>query len=221
VALPSPSRPRLGRVTAIVAGRGRDDAAEETLVSLRGQATAVSLDVTVADPAVTPVRARGVEHLPEEWVLLLRAGERAASTLVEELVRAQQASGADVVTCGTQVGVDQAKVIRLYDGDAAGFGVVSNRFGEVALVRRALVEENGPVENGADDAYWPFLAALALRGAAIVSIPKPLVERSARADEFRSSARDTAAVVALYERALPRSMLLLGRLAATAVGRSS
>jgi len=216
---PPPAR-QLERVTAVVTVQP-PEVLEDTLESLNGQT--VSLDVVVADSAGTVAEARmaAIDAVRDDWVLLLRAGDRAAPNLVEELVRAQQASGADAVTCGVHLADDGEEVIRLYDGSPGGFGLLSNRFGTVTLVRRTLLAEGALTVDGADDPDWPFLAALAFRDAAIVSIPKSLIERRARPEDLRSSARDASAVLVLYEHALPPPMLMLGRLAATSFGRES
>ena len=58
--------------------------------------------------------------------------------LVETLVRAQQVSGADVVTCGLFVDGH----VHLFPGEPGALGLLANGYGTVALVRRSLLESD-------------------------------------------------------------------------------
>jgi glycosyltransferase involved in cell wall biosynthesis len=84
--------------------------------------------------------------------------------LLETLLAAQSASGADVVTTGVRDG----DVVRLFLGDPGAFGLIENQYGFVGLVRRSAATTDSP---------WVQCARLAAKGARIVSIPEALAPR--------------------------------------------
>jgi glycosyltransferase involved in cell wall biosynthesis len=130
-----------------------------------------------------------------EWALLLGDGDVPEPQLEGTLARAQQVSGADVVTCGLFVD----GTIRLFPGEPRGLGLLSNGYGTVALVRRSLLQDEPP---------WPLFARLSLSGARIVSVPIPLAASPAHPP------RDEEARLVLehFERAMPSQLRLLGEL---------
>ena len=81
-----------------------------------------------------------------------------------------------------------------------------NGYGTVALIRRSLLAD---VEED-----WPLLARLSLGGARIVSVPVPLVTRSAEPGNLERDPADALLVAERFERALPDSLRSLARLAA-------
>jgi O-antigen biosynthesis protein len=164
------------------------------------------------------VRSAAHSALEGEWVLVLDEGDVAEPTLVETLVRAQTASGADVVTCGLFLeSITEPKKIHLFLGEPRALGLLANSYGTVSLLRRSLLGSPGErlPDHGAEDATdpdWPFLARLSVDGAKIVSIPIPLVTRTARPGALATDAGEARRVLRLVERALPRKLRLTAEL---------
>jgi glycosyltransferase involved in cell wall biosynthesis len=150
-------------------------------------------DDVIAEPARPFPPA--APHDDAEWALLLREGDVPEPQLEETLVRAQQVSGADVVTCG--LFVDGA--IQLFPGEPRALGLLANGYGTVALVRRSLLK---------DEPTWPLFAGLSVAGARIVSVPRPLA--TSRPPE--PTDEEARLVLRHFERAMPRNLRLLGEL---------
>jgi glycosyltransferase involved in cell wall biosynthesis len=138
-----------------------------------------------------------------EWVLLLGEGDNPEPELLETLVRAQAATGADVVTCGSANGETE----HLYVGDPRGLGVLSNGYGAAALLPRRLLD-------GGTDSMWPLLARLAVSDAKVVSVPLPLVYSNDAPSDVARDPQSALLVAEEFERALPRPARSLARLAA-------
>jgi glycosyltransferase involved in cell wall biosynthesis len=145
-----------------------------------------------------------------EWIVLLDDADVPDANLVETLMAAQAASGADVVTCGVRY--DDAQ--HFFIGEPGGLGVVSNSYGTVALVRRSLLAERQRSWPAEGDPTWPLLARLSLAGAEIVSIPKALVEQPRPPGDSRRGTSDALAVAQSFEEQLGRRLESLARLAA-------
>ena len=79
-----------------------------------------------------PPPGTGARALEPGWMVLRDDGDVAGPDLVETLVRAQQVSGADVVTCG----VSANGTTHLFPGQPGALGLLANGYGTVALVRR-------------------------------------------------------------------------------------
>jgi hypothetical protein len=134
-----------------------------------------------------------------EWTLLLGEDDVPEPQLWETLARAQQASGADVVTCGLFVD----GTAHLFPGEPRALGLLGNGYGTVALVRRSLLH---------DEQAWPLLARLSLSGARIVSVPLPLVTTPERPATLTTDPEQARVVLRHFERALPRNVRLLAEL---------
>jgi len=130
-----------------------------------------------------------------EWVLIGADDEELWGTLA----RAQQASGADVVTCGLFVD----GTVHLFPGEPRALGLLANGYGTVALVRRSLLQ---------DEPVWPLLARLSLSGARIVSVPSPLATTNERPATLATDPEQARLVLRHFERALPRNVRLLAEL---------
>jgi glycosyltransferase involved in cell wall biosynthesis len=155
-------------------------------------------------PSVDVVRRpSALPHGGAEWVLLLDEADEPAPELAETLVRAQQVSGADVVTCGLQL---EGGVVHLFAGEPRALGLLSNGYGAAALVRRDLLD------GGDLDADWPLLASLSLAGARIVSVPLPLVTRRTAPATLESHPDEALRVLRQFERVLPQQVRLLAEL---------
>ncbi len=154
-------------------------------------------------------RSEALPALDGEWVLFLDEDDVPEPALVETLVRAQQVSEADVVTCGLFLSRGPGKKsIHLFPGEPRALGMLANGYGTVALVRRSLLE--GAVA----EADWPFLAGLSFAGAKIVSVPTPLVTRTAPPADVHSHPAEARLVLRHAERALPHELRLLAELGA-------
>ena len=166
-----------------------------------------------AAPAVDVVRGRSPAALREgaaPYIVLLDEHDVPDQDLVETLVRAQAASGADVVTCGVRSG----DTLHFSYGEPGGLGVLANHYGNVALYRRELLADVTTPWPAEADADWTPLAALAARGARIVSLPIPLVTRARPPGSVGRDPSDALLAADQLERALPGSLRQLARLAA-------
>jgi hypothetical protein len=99
------------------------------------------------------------------------------------------------VTCG--LFVDDK--VQLFPGEPRALGLLGNGYGTVALIRRSLVK---------DEPAWPLFAGLSVAGARIVSVPLPL----ATSRPLQPTDAEARAVLKHFERAMPRSLRLLGEL---------
>lgn len=124
---------------------------------------------------------------------------------IEALARAQAATGADAITCGTRVG----NAVHLFVGEPRGLGAVENGYGTLALVRSSLIRDASlqiPV--------WSLLARVAASGARIVSIPEPLAEQRTPPANVESDPDVALRAVQELERALPPPVRALARVSA-------
>jgi glycosyltransferase involved in cell wall biosynthesis len=202
---------RYPRFRAIVVTT-RDPVAGEMLPELGNQPP---LRLRADGTSVEAARQTGLEAASAPFVVFLDEDDEPAEELLETLVRAQAASGADVVGCGLRVrGENGTPTLHFFLGEPGGLGLLSNSYGSVALIRRTLVDDlatSWPVEGDAD---WPLLARLSLAGARIVSVPAPLVTRGARPGTIDRHPSDALLVVEQVERTLPSPLRSTARLAA-------
>jgi len=155
----------------------------------------------LALPAHPPPPA-GAGALEPGWVVLRDDGDVDGPELVETLVRAQEVSGADVVTCGVSVN----GTTHLFPGEPGALGLLTNGYGTVALVRSALVEGRE------GEARWPLVAQLSLEGAKIVSVPLPLATTTTAPATLQTQPAQALRVLASFERALPERLSFLAEL---------
>ena len=150
-------------------------------------------------------RRAAVAQSKAEWLVFLAADDVADEQLVPTLVRAQQASGADVVSCGLTLGDGRT---HLFPGEPRALGLLANGYGTVALIRRELLD-------AADEDLeldWPLLAKLSVTGAHVVSAPTPLVRTSAAPATLETDPDQALRVMRHFERALPRGLELTAEL---------
>jgi glycosyltransferase involved in cell wall biosynthesis len=180
----------------------------ETVEPLRPQPVVPPERVVVVargDASRTRARRLGVdvvEHVEQadaDWVVLVDDDDVPDDTLVDELVAAQAASGADAVTMAVRP-ADDAVGLLLFLGEPGPLGLVENQYGVLGLVRRSLATE---------EPDWPLFARVALGGGRIVSIPDPL------ALHLGSLVDERPAVVRVFETAGPDALPQLPQLAAT------
>ena len=163
-------------------------------------------DEVLALPAAREFGAKGVavSMVDPDWVVLQDDADVPEPGLVATLVRAQQVSGADVVTCGLFV----EGAVHLFPGEPRALGLLGNGYGTTALVRRSLLESDG-----AADARWPLFAKLSVAGAKIVSIPIPLVTSAAPPATLRTHPSEALRVLSSCEGALPQNVRFVAELA--------
>jgi glycosyltransferase involved in cell wall biosynthesis len=160
-------------------------------------------------------RQAGLRRGTAPFVVLLDEDDVPTRGLVETLVRAQGASGADVVTCGVRlVDADGERALHLFSGDPGGLGVLGNGYGTAALFRREALADATTAWPAESDAAWPLLARLTASGARVVSIPAPLVTRTAGVGSVEDDPGDALLAVHELERALPDSLRGTARLTA-------
>jgi hypothetical protein len=147
----------------------------------------------------------------DSFELVLGEDDVPDAGLRETLVRAQRATGADVVTCGVRLADGTT---RLYAGDPGGLGALGNAYGNVALVRRELLHNLPAAWPEERDGDWPFLAELAASGASIVSVPLVLAGRRSAPGSVENDPAAALRAVQQLERVLPEPLRGAARLAA-------
>jgi glycosyltransferase involved in cell wall biosynthesis len=156
-------------------------------------------------------RARPARHdLPDvgpaaPFALVLDEQDDPSPELLDTLRRAQAATGADIVTSGSRIRGGQDESLHFFHGDPGALGLLFNGYGTTALVRRSLLPDMAVPT-------WPLLAGLALGGADIVSVPQPLVTRSARPATVEQEPLEALLVADRFERAAPEPARSLARL---------
>jgi O-antigen biosynthesis protein len=155
-------------------------------------------------------REEGLRAGTAEWVIFLDGADAPRPELVEVLVQAQAASGADAVSCAI---VHDGRE-HFFTGEPGGVGVLSNGYGAAALVRRSLLGDLGPERPAVGDPDWPLLARLSAAGARVVSVPLPLLTRARRPGTLDRDPNAALLVIEALERALPDQSRLLARVAA-------
>jgi hypothetical protein len=127
-----------------------------------------------------------------------------------KLMRALQATKADVVTCAVRVD----DTLHLFAGDPGGLGAIRNGYGTVALCRRSVLGRATDRSPRAYDPSWPLLAELATAGARIVSVPLPLATSQSAPGNVDNDPAGAVLVAKHLERALPDSVRGAARIAA-------
>ena len=209
---PRPASPLRDRpaVDVVVHKRGSQHALSRCLSALAAQTHERVRVIRAAGPSVPAARAQGLRGATAEWVVFLDEEDVPEADLVEVLVRAQAASGADVVSCGLRC----HECEYFFVGEPAGTGLLANGYGMVALLRRSLLRDLATSWPVVGDHDWPLLARLNASGARVVSVPLPLVRRTTRPGTLEREPSDALLVVEALERALPDQLRLVARLAA-------
>jgi glycosyltransferase involved in cell wall biosynthesis len=140
-----------------------------------------------------------------EWVVLLDDGDALDDDCVETLLRAQAASGADVVTCGVRLPAGE----RLFLGDPGGLGALANHYGTIGLIRRSLLDDKADREGS-----WQLFARLSLAGARVVSVPRALATSTTAPADVERDPAAALEVVRHFESHVPHALASVARLAA-------
>ena len=172
--------------------------------------------------SVECARETGLQATSSPWVLFLDEEDVPETTLVETLVQAQAAAMADVVTCGLRIEREsEPATLHFFPGQPRGLGILSNGYGNIALLRRSLLRPMNAAWAAAGDPDWPLLATLSVSGARIVSVPAPLVTRRSVPGSIEQHPSDALLVVQQFERRLPHSLRSVARVAAGLAANSS
>jgi glycosyltransferase involved in cell wall biosynthesis len=193
--------PRSGGTTvaevAVVASGGQS---ADRARRLAEHTRSVRVDVIPAES-----RAHGLEQATAEWVLFLDETDIPDDKLIDVLVAAQAAAGADVVTTAVRDPNDLDGAL-LFLGDPGPLGLIENQYGVIGLVRRSLASA---------DSDWLLFARLALAGRRIVSIPDPLAVHAGRPAAIGDSPAEGLAVLEAFEANGAMTMQELPQFAAT------
>ena len=204
-ASPGPTSPgRRSRVSVVAAGDASSIPRAERLAE-RTQ----SVEVEVV-PAAT--RAAGLDAATAEWVLFTDEDDIPDDALLDSLVAAQVATGADVVTAGVRPS-DDAEAVQLFLGDPGSLGLIENQYGVLGLVRRSLAAR--ALAAGPTDSDWVLMARLAAAGAHFVSIPDALSEQVGRPASVARSPAEGLAVLEAFEQGDQKVLAGLPLLTAT------
>jgi hypothetical protein len=177
----------------------------------------VEVDVVEAES-----RRAGLFRTRADWILFLDDEDEPDDAMLEVLVAAQAASGADVVTSAVRP-ADDSGGTQLFLGDPGSLGLVENQYGVLGLVRSSLAVAEELAE-GSVDPDWPFFARLALAGAKIVSLPEVLAAHAGKPGRVEDVPGEGLAVLRAFEESaagLPDLSQLAATLAATLARQSA
>jgi O-antigen biosynthesis protein len=160
----------------------------------RAEALAASTRSAPVEVVTAASRADGVTRTSADWLVFLDEDDLPAEKMIDALVAAQAASGADVVTAAVRPADGQ---IHLFLGDPSVLGLAANHYGVVGLIRRTLLPAD--ILEGVVDPDWPLLARLALDGARIVSSPEPLSDHTGRVGTVNDVPGEGLAVLRAFE----------------------
>jgi hypothetical protein len=142
-------------------------------------------------------RRSGLSRTAAEWIVFLDDDDEPDDEMLDVLVAAQAASGADLVTPAVRPS-DDPRGVHLFLGDPGALGLVENQYGVVGLVRASLAVSELPAD-GAVDPDWLLFARLALSGARILSVPKPLATYSGKPGHVADIPGEGLAVLEAFE----------------------
>jgi hypothetical protein len=130
-------------------------------------------------------------------VLFLDDDDEPDDELVDTLVAAQVASGADAVTAAVRF-ADETQGVLLFLGNPGALGLVENQYGVIGLLRRSLAAAH-VADDSVVDADWPLFARVALAGGRIVSVPRALSSYRGRPGTIADVPGDGVAVLEAFE----------------------
>jgi glycosyltransferase involved in cell wall biosynthesis len=203
-----PTPRRAGRVPTRVAVVARGEASARRAHELAETTRSAEVEVVVAES-----RREGFDRTAAEWIVFLDEDDDPSDGLLDTLVAAQAASGADVITVAVRP-ADSPGDIRLFLGDPGSLGLLENHYGVLAFLRSAVVAAQ-PMHEEAADPDWPLLARIALAGGRIVSLPEALSVHSGGRGRVGDVPGEGLAVLEAFEAHSGRELHDLPQLAAT------
>jgi glycosyltransferase involved in cell wall biosynthesis len=205
-----------GQVDVVVVRRHSQEALLRCVAALEDQSYG-NFEMIVAE-----TRQAGLDQGSAPYAVFLDEEDVPEAELLTTLLAARRATGADVVTCGLRLALDNGEHrLHFFSGDPGGLGAVANAYGNVALFRRAVLGNQTDPPPGARDPDWPLLARLAGAGASVVSVPLALVRRRAQPGSAEDDPAAALLVVQQLERALPDPLRGAARLAAGLAANAS
>jgi hypothetical protein len=201
----TPTGAGAGAAATAVAVVARPGAAAGRARRLADRARTVTADVVEAAS-----RGEGLSRVSADWVVFLDEDDEPDDGLLDALVAAQAASGADVVTAA----VRPDGAVHVFLGDPRALGIVENHYGVLGLVRRSALPDRLPPGGGVDP-DWPLFAGLALTGARVVSIPEALSGHRGRPGRVSDVPGEGLEVLEAFERQGAEVARELPQLAAT------
>lgn len=214
---PTSPRPRADdRVDVVVVRRSSPGEPAGRCVSALERQSYSNFNVIGCEgPSVEAARTAGLQAGSADYVIFLDEDDLPDEALITTLVQARTASDADVVTCGLRLQRENGEhSLHFFMGEPGGLGVLSNAYGNVGLFRRDVLGAMTAFGAPLSDPDWPLLASLNAKGSRIVSVPAPLVARSAPPGSVQRNPGDTLVVLEQLERVLPDAMRSTARLAA-------
>jgi glycosyltransferase involved in cell wall biosynthesis len=158
-------------------------------------------------------RRAALARTAAEWIVFLDDEDQPDDELLDVLVAAQAASGADVVTAAVRPS-DDPDGVQLFLGNPGPLGLAENQYGVIGLVRASAVAGEPPAD-GAVDPDWTLFARLALAGARIVSLPEPLATHFGRPGRIGDVPGDGLLVLETFEDRQAANLRDLPQFAAT------
>jgi O-antigen biosynthesis protein len=203
-------------VDVVVVRRNSQEALLRCVTALEDQSHG-NFEVIVAEK-----RQTGIDQGSAPYVVFLDEEDVPDPELLRTLLAARRAAGADVVTCGLRLALpDGGHSLHFFSGEPGGLGAVANAYGNVGLLRRAVLGDLPEPSPGSRDPDWSLLARLTAAGASIVSVPLALVERGAEPGSADDDPAAALLVVQQFERALPGALRGAARLAAGLAANAS
>ena len=158
-------------------------------------------------------RSAGLAATKKDWVVFLDDEDDPDDGLLDALVAAQAASGADAVTTAVRP-QEEPGAIQLFLGDPGALGLVENQYGVLGLIRRDFAGA-ADVDAGGADPDWLLFARAALAGAMVVSLPEPLTAHAGSPGRVTDVPGEGLAVLAAFEESRPEAGAGAEQLAAT------
>jgi O-antigen biosynthesis protein len=209
-----PARRSRARAATSVAVLTKSGESAQRAQKLAERTQSVAVDVVRADS-----RRDGLFRTRADWVVFLDDDDLPDDGMLDSLVAAQAASGADVVTSAVRPTTDP-NAIQLFLGDPGAFGLIENQYGVLGLVRSSLAVA-GAIQDAGVDPDWPLFARLALAGATFLSIPETLAEHAGKPGTVADVPGEGLEVLETFEQssALVKDMTQLAATAAAALAR--
>jgi glycosyltransferase involved in cell wall biosynthesis len=204
----APPKPEAGGTAQRVAVVVRDDRSAARARRLAAHARAADVVVVQAES-----RRAGLERSEADWVMFLDDDDDPQDDLLDVLLAAQAASGADAVTVAVRPTADLGSA-QLFLGDPGALGLVENQYGVLGLVRRSLAER-ARVLDGVTDPDWPLFAEAAIAGGVVVSHPDPASTHARRPGSVVDVPGEGLAVLEAFERGGAGALHDLPQLSAT------